>query len=347
VQPFPILVRAATLVIAAGVLCSCTDTAKSGSGAGVPSSSSSEVVKGRFVSPLDIDNGGLVVDPAGTARPSVSSKVALAMFHAADIVGGDYRFSVFGLGVVTISTQVPGSSTSGPGATTTSIPSSGTTSIGTTQQGSATTTTSNTTTATTTVGSTTGTATTTTTTAAAPGSAQSTTTEVAPPAPAALPVYNGRVAWVGIAWGIRCPVGASGFRAPTRYVAVVIDAETGRSVLAFTSRSAAVCNGPVVAASVSRPDELVSVPWQPVSLASTAVDVTLPACATYYGWTEVAASGTDSVQVVARVPFDSGCSSTAPMTETVDDVVPLGRAQAQVPHAALGPVDALRTLPGG
>jgi hypothetical protein len=49
---------------------------------------------------------------------------------------------------------------------------------------------------------------------------------------------------------------------------------------------------------------------------------------------------------VARVPFDSGCSSTASITETVDDVVPLGKTQTQVPHAVLGPVDALRTLPG-
>jgi hypothetical protein len=129
-------------------------------------------------------------------------------------------------------------------------------------------------------------------------------------------------------------------------VAVVFDAETGRSVIAYTSRSAATCNGPVQPASVSRPDELVSIPWQAVGPASTAVHVTLPACATYYGWTEVAGSGTDSVQVVARVPFDSGCSSNVPVTETVDDVVPLGKAQAQVPHAALGAVDILRTLPG-
>ena len=213
-NPSPTWYRAATFVVAAGVLCSCTNPAKSGSGAGVPSSSSSssEVVKGRFVSPLDIDKGGLVVDPAGMARPSVSAKVALAMFHAADIVGGDYRFSVFGLGVVTVSTQVPVSTTSGPGTTTTSALSSGTTSPGTTQQANATTTTSNTTT-TTTVGSTTGTATT--TTAAASGSAQSTTTtEVAPPTTAALPVYNGRLAWVGIAWGIRCPAGSDTLLCP-------------------------------------------------------------------------------------------------------------------------------------
>jgi hypothetical protein len=309
-------------------------------------------VKGRFVSEVDIDNGGLVVSPAGTARPSVSATVAMAMFRAADVVGGDYRFSVFGLGVVTISTQVPVSTTSVPGTTTSSAPIPGTTSPDTTspttQQANATTTTSSTTTTTTTPSSTTGAATTTTAIAAGPGSTQSTTTtEVAPPTTAALPVYNGRLAWVGIAWGIRCPAGGIGPRTPTRYVAVVIDAETARSVVAYTSRSAAACDGPVVPAGVSRPDELVSVPWQPVGEASTAVHVTLPACATYYGWTDVAAAGANSVQVVARVPFDSGCGSHASTTDTVDDVVPLGKAQAQVPHAGLGPVDALRTLPGG
>jgi hypothetical protein len=146
---------------------------------------------------------------------------------------------------------------------------------------------------------------------------------------------------------MRCPAGAAGSRSPTRYVAVVFDAGTGRSVIAYTSRSAAVCSGPVLPASVGRPDELVSIPWQPVGPASTAVHVTLPACSTYYGWTEVAGTGSSSVQVVARVPFDSACSSNAPITETVDDVVPLGNAQTQVPRAALGPVDALRTLPGG
>jgi hypothetical protein len=52
------------------------------------------------------------------------------------------------------------------------------------------------------------------------------------------------------------------------------------------------------------------------------------------------------VQVVARKPFDPTCGSLATTTQTVDDVVPLGTAQAQVQHAELGPVQALRTLPG-
>jgi hypothetical protein len=132
----------------------------------------------------------------------------------------------------------------------------------------------------------------------------------------------------------------------TRYVVVVFDAETGNSALAYTSRGPRLCNGPVVPASVSRPDQLVSIPWQPVGPASTAVRVTLPACASYYGWTQVETSGAGSVQVVARVPFDPICPSKAPITQTIDGVVPLGRTQAQVPHAALGPIVGLRTLPG-
>ncbi len=95
------------------------------------------------------------------------------------------------------------------------------------------------------------------------------------------------------------------------------------------------------------PAELVSVPWQPAGPTSTAVRVTMPACSTYFGWTEVPGQGAASVQVVVRRPFDPDCGSTTPTIQTVDDVVPLGNGQAQVPHAPLGPVDGLRTLPGG
>ncbi len=337
--PLPNLVRAAALVVTAGIVCSCTTVAKSGSGRGVPSTSA-EVVGGRFVSEVNLDNGGLVVDPPGTTKPSVPAGMALAMFHAADVVGGDYRFSVFGLGAVTVSTQVPMTTTTGP-ATATTTSAAG---AAPTPQGNTSTTSPSSTTATGGAPTTT----TTTATAAGPGATQSTAAS-APQAPGtgALPEYSGRLAWVGIAWGMGCPAGGGGSRSPTRYVAVVFDAGTGRSVIAYASRSAAVCSGPVVPASVSRPDELVSIPWQPVGPASTAVHVTLPACATYYGWTEVPGTGSSSVQVVARVPFDAECSSSAPITETVDDVVPLGSSQTQLPHAALGPVDALRTLPRG
>jgi hypothetical protein len=155
------------------------------------------------------------------------------------------------------------------------------------------------------------------------------------------------LAWVGIAWGADCPERAGAPRLATRYVAVVIDADTGRSVIAYMSRSSVACSGPVLPASVSRPNELVSVPWQPQGPTSTAVRVTLPACATYFGWTEVPSPSAASVQVVASKPFDPDCGSTATTVQTVDNVVPLGAAQSKVPHAALGPVDGLRTLPGG
>jgi hypothetical protein len=46
------------------------------------------------------------------------------------------------------------------------------------------------------------------------------------------------------------------------------------------------------------------------------------------------------------VPFDPTCPSKAPITQTVDGVVPLGKSQAQVPHAALGPIVGLHTLAG-
>jgi hypothetical protein len=130
-------------------------------------------------------------------------------------------------------------------------------------------------------------------------------------------------------------------------VAVVFDANTGHSAVAYASRGPASCGGPVLAPSVSRPDELVSVPWQPVGSSSTAVRVTMPACGRYFGWTEVPGIGGGSIQVVASIPFDPECGSTAPATQVVDNVVPLGTAQSQLVHAALGPVDGLRTLAGG
>jgi hypothetical protein len=130
-------------------------------------------------------------------------------------------------------------------------------------------------------------------------------------------------------------------------VAVVFDADTGRSAVAYASRGPASCSGPVLAPSVSRPDELVSVPWQPVGASSTAVRVTMPACSAYFGWTEVPGTGDGSIQVVASTPFDPECGSTAPTVQVVDNVVPLGNSQAQLLHAPLGPVDGLRTLAGG
>ena len=72
--------------------------------------------------------------------------------------------------------------------------------------------------------------------------------------------------------------------------------------------------------------------------------VSLPACGSYQGWTELEPTG--AIEVEAEVPFDPSCGA-APGSLSVASVVPLGGAQATVPHAALGPVAAEHTLPGG
>jgi hypothetical protein len=104
------------------------------------------------------------------------------------------------------------------------------------------------------------------------------------------------------------------------------------------------CGAAVQPPAVSRAAELVSVPWQPVGPGSTAVQVSLPACGTFFGWT--ALEPTAAIEVVASVPYDPDCGNPAG-TQTVDDVVPLGRAQAGVIHAPLGLVDAEQSLPTG
>jgi hypothetical protein len=99
---------------------------------------------------------------------------------------------------------------------------------------------------------------------------------------------------------------------------------------------------------VVRPNEVVSIPWEPIGQASTAVHVTVPPCGRYDGWTQVVDPGDRlAVEVLASVPFDPLCAVSSARVEDVDDVVPLGSAQQQVQHAALGPVDELRVLPGG
>jgi hypothetical protein len=312
------------LLVAAGFMSSCAATPKGAAGAASPSLSS--VVRGRFVSRVELDRGDLVVAPAGKRKARVSAKVAQAMFRAADVVDGAYRFAIIGLGVATISPEVSTTSTTGPGTpstlthpttTTTTSSTTSTTAPPTTSSGSG-----------------------------SPSTGPSSTTSTLAPAPSAppLPRYVNRLAWVGIAWGADCPATAGHSELATRYVAVVFDADTGRSVLSYTSRSSVACSGPVQPPTIGRPSELVSVPWQAVGPSSTGVRVTMPACSSYFGWTEVPGAGAASVEVQAREPFDPECGSTAPVVEVVGNVVPLGTVQAQVTHAPLGPVDALRTL---
>jgi hypothetical protein len=58
-----------------------------------------------------------------------------------------------------------------------------------------------------------------------------------------------------------------------------------------------------------------------------------------------APGGGPADQVVAAVPFDPPCATTAPQSQAVDQVVPLGPGQGLVAHAPLGPIEALRALP--
>jgi len=225
----------------------------------------SSVTGGHFVSRVELDSGDLVVEPAGKSKPRISAATAQALFRAADVVDGAYRFAVLGLGRVTVSPAVSTSSTTttGPGPATTTTGATGATTVvgATTSTTHATTTTTPASNATTSTGA-----------GAETGAtaAPSPTSTTAPGAPA-LPLYDNRLAWVGIAWGADCPARAGTSRLATRYVAVILDAETGRSALAYTSRSAVACSGPVQAPSIARPDELVSVPWQPVGPTSDPV----------------------------------------------------------------------------
>jgi len=343
------------LLIVAAMLAGCTVAHERSVRAPSAAPSLAAVHGDRFVSVVDLDDGGLVVDPAGKAKPLVSSAAAATMFRASVAVDGSYAFSMVGLGFVTVSNDVPTPPVTG---TTGAIGATGTTSTtGTTGTTGTTSTTS--TTGTTRTTTTTGAGTTGTTSTTGAGAVAGTTTSVASttlPVPGgvtqeALPVYDHRLAWVGVAWNT-CPGAATGTvgstlgpaGTPTRYTVVVFDADTGHDALAYTSGGVSACGAAVQAPVVSRPAELVSVAWQPVGTGSTAVQVSLPACGTFYGWTALQPTG--AIEVVASVPYDPDCGDAAG-TQTVDDVVPLGRAQAGVAHAPLGLVDAERSLPTG
>jgi len=158
------------------------------------------------------------------------------------------------------------------------------------------------------------------------------------------------LAWVGIAWGATGTCAGSTTTAPatgtTGYVAVVIDARQDHRVIAYRSGGPAPCSGATRTPSVTEPDELLSVPWQPVGPASTAVRIQVPPCGHYYGWTQVPATGGSVAdQIVVAVPFDPMCGSTVAQGQTVDQVVPLGSGQGLVLHAPVGPVQALQALP--
>jgi len=332
------VVRATTFLICAGGFAACGLGSTTGASAKAPSVTA--VVNARFAVPVDLDHGGLLVSPppARTAV-AVTEREAEAMFRAADAVRGPHAFAIFGLGLVTVAPRLER-----PAPTTTT----------TTPGSPAPSTTSSTTGPTTTVSSPTTTAPPAPPTTTLPGVSPST----AVPLPTAvvptttLPRYQNRLAWVGIVWGApdACP-GSTTSPAPspgaTSYVAVVIDAQSARRVLAYRSGGSSPCTGAATPAAVSEPNELLSVPWQPVGPASTAVQIDIPACGSYYGWTQVTgAGGAVDDQVVVSVPFDPTCGSTEAQSQAVDQVVPLGPGQALVGHAAVGPIQALQALPG-
>jgi hypothetical protein len=166
-----------------------------------------------------------------------------------------------------------------------------------------------------------------------------------------LPTYRHRLAWVGIAWGATVTCGGSTTTQPTSdsatdYVAVVIDARTPNRVIAYRSAGTSPCTGTAQTPLVSEPNELLSVPWQPVGPSSTAVQIQVPPCGRYFGWTQVpGTNGALADQVVVSVPFDPVCDSSETQSQPVDQVVPLGPAQNLVAHAPTGPVQALQALP--
>ena len=295
--------------------------------------STTAVVGVRFAVPVELDHGGLLITPpapGAAATATVTEREADAMFEATEAVEGPHEFAILGLGLVTVASryEYPAPTTT---TTTSTVPASPT------------------------VSSTTELTTTTTTTTTAPGSTALPTTtapglgSVLP----ALPGFHSRLAWVGIAWDATeaCP-GSTTTEPPagttSTYVAVVIDARTNGRVIAYRSGGPSPCTGATQAPSVTAPDELLSVAWQPVGPASTAVEIQVPACGRYYGWTQVPITGGGSAdQVVVSVPFDPTCGSTVPQSQAVDQVVPLGAGQSLVDHAPVGPVQALQAPPDG
>jgi hypothetical protein len=289
------------------------------------------VVKARFAEAVDLDHGGLLIKPPPKRAPAtVTEAEAEALFEATDAVEGPHDYAILGLGLVTVATSVEE-----PPPTTTTVPPGSTTAP---TASAPPTTPSSTTLPSTTLPPTT-------TAPTAPATTIPTTTTTT------LPTYSRRLAWVGIVWGASEDCSGSTTTAPatngtTSYVAVVIDANSGHRVLAYRSGGTAPCTGAVQTPSVTEPDELLSVPWQPVGTSSTAVQISIPPCGSYYGWTQVPTAGGGSAdQVVVAVPFDPTCATAVPQSYSVDQVVPLGSGQTLVGHAPVGPVQALQAQP--
>ncbi len=306
----------------------------------------------RFVESVEV--GGKVLEitpPSKLASPLVTASQAQVMFDAYDAFTGIYKFDLLGLGDATLEQT-------GVRTTSFTMPSSPGARAGEELSTSTTTTTTVLLTTTTTSPP----PRTTTTTAPPP----STTTTIPPPPPttAAVPVtttpaspstttpttaptttttapppqlYDKTLAWVGIAVA-QNPGCAKGSPAT---VAVVINADTGRNVVAVET-AACGATSPVV---TTDPVELDSVPWSPVGAASTAIVVNVPPCGSYVGWTELTIGSNVETQVEAAVPYDPQCPGLGlgATQKVINLVVPLGGGQS-VPHAPTGPVDNLEVL---
>jgi hypothetical protein len=345
----PTVARATTvLLVCAGGLAACSVAASAPRVApGAPSIKA--VVRSRFASTVELDHKGLLVaPPPKRAAVTVTEQEADAMFEATDAVEGPHEFAIFGLGIVTVAGRIENPA---PTTTTTTAPPDAGTSPSTTATSSPPSSATSAPTTTTLPTTTTTTAPSTTTTTSATGTVPTTAPAPVTPAPPALPSYRRRLAWVGIVWGASATCPGSTTTRPSvsgtpTYVAIIIDARTGHRVIAYRSGGSSPCTGATEAPAVTEPNELMSVAWQPVGPASTAVQIQVPPCGSYYGWTQVpTAGGGTADQVVVSVPFDPTCATTVSQSQSVDQVVPLGSGQGLVVHAPVGPVDALQALP--
>ena len=305
---------------------------------------------GRFIESVEVGDGALLVSPPPKqAVAGISALQAESLFDADYSFKGIYAFDLVGLGSATLTetqdqttsydTRETTRSTSAAAATTTTTRPVTTTTI---KRPPPTTTTAPRPTTTTAPPPTT-------TTAPAPppttttAPRASTTTTAPPPTtttvpPPTTPVYEKRLAWVGIAVGQK-PSCAGGVPS---VMALVIDAYTGLDVTQMEVTGG--CSGAATPA-FSKPFELESVPWSIVGPGSTAITAVIPRCGLYVGWTQVTVKTVLAIQVQAAVPYDPSCAQTGVRSRVIDLVVPLGSNANSVAHAPGGPIDQLDVLP--
>jgi hypothetical protein len=77
------------------------------------------------------------------------------------------------------------------------------------------------------------------------------------------------------------------------------------------------------------------------------VQIEVPPCGQFFGWTQISTGGSEADQLVVKVPFDPTCGALAGQSQVVDQVIPLGPDQGFVPHAPVGPIQAFQGPPLG